>query len=281
VSQGILFVVATPIGNLEDMTPRARQVLADVDLIAAEDTRHTGKLLSHFGIKTQQIALHDHNEERATERVVDELQHGRSVALVSDAGTPLISDPGYRAVRRARDMGISVLPVPGACAATAAMSVAGLPSDRYNFEGFLPAKGESRRSVLRNLARESCTLVFYESVYRIADCIDDMRGAFGDSRKAFVAREISKLHEQYVRGDLAKIAGMLESGEIVKKGEFVVVVAGTDQDADEPAGIASQDLLVELMGLVPGKQAVEIVSRLSGRRRNEVYREMLALQEDR
>jgi len=277
LSHGTLYVVATPIGNLEDLTPRARRTLSEVDLIAAEDTRHTAGLLSHFGIKTRQLSLHEHNEARASAKILDLLREGASVALVSDAGTPLISDPGYTLVRLAHEAGIPVRPVPGASALTAAMSVAGIASDRFLFEGFLPARGEARRARLKALAGETMTLVFYESVHRVADCLSDMRELFGEERIAFLGREISKMHEQYLRGDLGSLAGVIESGEVERRGEFVIVVAGSDRPAPEMAGIDPTALLRELVDALPGKQAVDVVSRLSGRRRNDVYRAMLAL----
>lgn len=277
LTAGTLFVVATPIGNLEDMSPRARRILSEVDVIAAEDTRHTGKLLSHFAIDTRQLALHDHNESKAVNGIIEMLRLGKSVALVSDAGTPLISDPGYRTVRAAHRSGITVIPVPGASAAIAAMSAAGLPSDRFAFEGFLPSKREARLDRLRTLQGETRTLIFFESVHRIEDCVADLVEIFGRDRNAFIGREISKLHEQCVSGPLHEIAEQLQSGTIVSKGEFVLIVAGSAEAEHLCATVDADELLAELLSAMPGSQAADIVSKLSGQKRNEVYKKMLAL----
>lgn len=272
---GTLYIVATPIGNLDDLTPRARQTLANVDLIAAEDTRHTGRLLSHIGVQTRQMALHDHNESQAAERIVDTLKAGQSVALVSDAGTPLISDPGYRLVRSAQDAGITVSPLPGASAAIAALSIAGLPSDRFCFEGFLPAKQQARRAALAGLAAEPRTLIFYESVHRVGETLADMATAFGDERDAFVGRELTKLHEQGVRGTLKMLFEQVRAGEIVAKGEFVIVVTGAERTA---RGAEDVDrLLRELVDVLPAKTAAAVAAKVTGARRNEMYQRIIAL----
>ena len=272
---GTLYIVATPIGNLDDLTPRARQTLADVNLIAAEDTRHTGRLLSHIGVQSRQMALHDHNEEAAVSRILGVLNDGQDVALVSDAGTPLVSDPGYRLVLAAHEAGITVSPLPGACAAVAALSIAGLPSDRFCFEGFLPAKQQARRTALTAVAAESRTLVFYESVHRIDETLTDMAAAFGAERDAFIGRELTKLHEQGVRGTLAELGEGVASGDIVSKGEFVIVVAGA-----EPSGADAHDadvLLRELARVLPAKTAAAVAAKVTGGRRNEMYARLLAL----
>ncbi|MEE8538368.1 MAG: 16S rRNA (cytidine(1402)-2'-O)-methyltransferase, partial [Woeseiaceae bacterium] len=224
MDSGTLFVVATPIGNREDLTPRARRILGDVDLIAAEDTRHTGRLLSHFGINTRQIALHDHNEEVTVPKLISALKEGKSIALVSDAGTPLISDPGYRVVCAAHAEKIPVSPVPGASAVTAALSVAGLATDRFCFEGFLPNKKVARMNKLRKLCDETRTIVFYESVHRIKEMLKDLDEVLGAGRNAFIGRELSKLHEQCVSATLGDLQDMLADGQIAMKGEFVLVV---------------------------------------------------------
>jgi 16S rRNA (cytidine1402-2'-O)-methyltransferase len=280
LTAGTLYIVATPIGNLEDLSPRARQILSDVDLIAAEDTRHTGKLLSHFAISTRQIALHDHNEGDVVPRIVDDLNSGRSIALVSDAGTPLISDPGFRLVRDAHAAGIVVSPIPGPSAAIAAMSAAGLPSDRFAFEGFLPAKREARRVTLKSLRAESRTLIFFESVHRIAKTLQDMADVLGAERNAYLGRELSKLHEQGVVAPLRDLHAKLDSGEVVSKGEFVIVVAGAETSPVETSSVDAGELLEELTKILPGSQAVDLVSSLSGAKRNDVYKEMLALKQD-
>ena len=272
---GTLYIVATPIGNLEDLTPRARQTLANVDLVAAEDTRHTGRLLSSIGVKTPQMALHDHNEQRIARSLANDLAAGKDIALVSDAGTPLVSDPGSRLVAAARDRGIPVVPVPGASALTAALSVAGLPTDRFAFEGFLPSKRAARRQALEALANEPRTLVFYESVHRIADFLDDAASAFGATRPAFIGRELTKLHEQCVTAPLGELAGLLADGDITPKGEFVVIVGGSD--VPEGHSVDTDRLLVELAAALPAKQAAAIASRVTGERRNALYARLLEL----
>jgi 16S rRNA (cytidine1402-2'-O)-methyltransferase len=275
---GTLFVVATPIGNLEDLSPRARQTLAEVDLVAAEDTRHTGRLLSHLGVKNRQIALHEHNEARAAAAVIEQLKQGRSVALVSDAGTPLVSDPGYRLVRAAHQHGIRVAPVPGPSAVTAALSVSGLPTDRFAFEGFPPAKKTARRKWLQTRARDERTLVYFEAVHRIAATLADMVDVFGAEREAFLGRELTKLHEQCVVASLGELLDEVRGGTIASKGEFVVAVSG----ATRPSG-SSLDvdcLLAELLELVPARQAAAIAARITGGRRNALYERILKKADD-
>ena len=279
MENGTLFVVATPIGNRNDLSPRARQVLSEVDLIAAEDTRHTGRLLSHFGINTPQLALHEHNEERLLGRLIEKLSGGASLALVSDAGTPLVSDPGFRLLAAAHEASVPVSPVPGPSAVITALSVAGLPTDRFCYEGFLPAKAAARQASLAALQHESRTMVFLESVHKISAALPDLIAAFGEDRLAFVGREMSKLHEQCVRAPLGELAVMLADGRIPAKGEFVLVVAGgppVDRDRSE---LPVRELIRELTAVLPGSQAVDTVTRLTGKRRNEVYRLMLALKD--
>ncbi len=272
---GKLFIVATPIGNLEDLTPRARQMLAEVDLIAAEDTRRTGRLLSHIGVKSRLMALHDHNEEKSVAKIIKMLQDGQSVALVSDAGTPLVSDPGYRLVSAAHDNNIGVSPIPGASAAVAALSVAGLATDRFCFEGFGPSKKDARREWLQVRATETRTMVFYESVHRIADCLADMVKVFGVDRPAFIGREMTKMHEQCVRKSLASLQAMVADGSIVSKGEFVIVVAGADE---QPGSSLDTDrLLLELADHLPAKDAAKIAARISGEKKNRLYDRLLQL----
>ncbi len=229
---GTLYIVGTPIGNLEDLGRRAAGILAGVDLVAAEDTRHTGRLLAHLGIEQKLVALHEHNEDARAARLVAELAEGHDIALVSDAGTPLVSDPGLKLVRAAIAAGLTVVAVPGPSAVTAALSVAGLATDRFVFEGFLPRKRIQRRVRLGELADERRTLVFFESVHRLRATLADMVEAFGAEREAVIARELTKLHEQVARGPLAGLAGRL--GDAVPlRGEFVVLVAGA------PAGTAA------------------------------------------
>ena len=276
MSEGTLFVVATPIGNLDDLSPRAREALGRADLIAAEDTRVTSRLLSHVGIKVRSLALHDHNEEKVVPELIEALESGNSVALVSDAGTPLVSDPGYRLVRAAHNAGITVSPIPGPSAPVAALSVSGLPSDRFVFEGFLPTRQGARKRRLKALLPETRTVLYFESVHRVAETISDMRSVLGDSRQAFIGRELSKLHEQCVPGSLAELADSLADGRIPLKGEFVIGIGGiTDMEKDTSAADADH-WLCELMAVMPGKQAVDIVARVTGVPRNTVYQQMLA-----
>lgn len=275
MTAGTLYIVATPIGNLSDMSPRARDVLASVDLIAAEDTRHSRRLLAHFGIATRLQSLHEHNESRVVAQFIDKLQSGLSIALVSDAGTPLISDPGYRLVAAAHAGGISVSPVPGPSAVMAALSAAGLPTDRFCFEGFLPAKKSARQECLAALNDEPRTIVLYESVHRVAECLADLSRSFGAARPAFIGREISKQHEQCVSATLGELHSMLVDGRIAEKGEFVIVLAGAER-ADVPRDDRpARDLLRKLMAELPGKKAAALAAEILGRRPNEMYRLML------
>lgn len=278
LTKGILYVVATPIGNLDDLSPRVRQVLSEVDLVAAEDTRHTGRLLASFGIKTRQTSLHEHNEQDVAPLLVSQIEGGSSVALVSDAGTPLVSDPGFRLVRMAHERGIRVSPVPGPSAAIAALSAAGLPTDAFCFEGFLPSRRHARCDRLKALRHEPRTLIFYESVHRITAAVADLASSFGVSRRAFIGRELSKLHEQCVSGTLGELQAMLDDGRIPAKGEFVVVVDGEHTGRAATASAVDADrLMLELLPLLPGKQVVEITAAVTGRNKNALYRRMLTL----
>ena len=275
---GTLFVVATPIGNLEDLSPRARQTLAEVDLIAAEDTRHTGRLLSHLGVKTPQFALHEHNEARAAQSLIEQLMDGKSVALVSDAGTPLVSDPGYRLVRAAHANGIAVSPIPGPSAVTAALSASGLPTDRFGFEGFPPAKAAARRKWLQARAADGRTLLFFEAVHRIAATLADMVDVFGADREAFLGRELTKLHEQCRRATLGELLDEIGDGTIVSKGEFVIAVHGAEDNA--PSSIDADRLLRELAETLPPKKAAAIAARVTGEKRNALYQRLLDIKSD-
>lgn len=277
MSTGTLFVVATPIGNLADLSPRARELLAQVDLIAAEDTRHTGRLLSQFGIETPQFALHEHNEKDVIEPLLERLRSGASVALVSDAGTPLVSDPGYRLVVAAHRAGVPVSPLPGASAMLAALSVAGLPTDRFCFEGFLPARPKARRERLASLGAEPRTMIFYASVHRIRDTLADCEQAFGSTRPACLARELTKRYEQVAAAPLGDLRPMLEDGRIPDKGEFVLVVGGSGAPAKSDDERSEDRLLAALSSALPAGKAAAVAATVTGKPRAELYRRLLEL----
>jgi len=272
--RGTLYVVGTPIGNLDDLSPRARDVLGRVSAIAAEDTRRTSGLLSTIGVKKPLIALHEHNEDRRAEALLARLSEGQSLALVSDAGMPLISDPGWRLVERALEAGIDVRTVPGPSAVTAALSVAGLPTDRFVFEGFLPRRAQARDARLEALAGEDRTLVFFEAVHRMPGTVAALVSAFGPRRRACVARELTKLHEQVFRGTLEDIGRAL-GGEIPLLGEFVLVVAGRPQAAAEENAANAAEVRrvfgVLRRELSPGRAAA-LTAELTGVSRNVVYK---------
>ena len=268
---GKLWVVATPIGNLDDLSPRARNVLAQVDLVAAEDTRHSAALLQHCGIGTRCIALHEHNEREVSAGLVERLLGGASIALISDAGTPLVSDPGFRLVRAAREAGIVVSPVPGACAAIAALSVAGLPSDRFVFEGFLPAKSAARRAQLQALLSETRTLIFYEASHRIAETLEDIAAVFGSERRAVVARELTKLFETVLDGTVADLAQRVASDANQQRGEFVILVAGAGEDAAGARLVEGRRVFELLRKELPPGRAAKLAAEISGAPRNALY----------
>ncbi len=267
---GKLWVVATPIGNLDDMTPRARDVLASADLIAAEDTRHSAPLLRHFGIATKCVALHEHNEREASGDLVRRMQDGASIALISDAGTPLISDPGFRLVRAAREAGIDVSTAPGACAAIAALSIAGLPSDRFVFEGFLPAKSAARKAHFESLRAEPRTLIFYESSHRIVDALRDAAQVFGE-RQAVVAREISKLYETVLHDTLPALLARVERDADQQRGEFVLIVAGSNEDSDAIRLAEGKRVYDILRRELPPGRAAKVAAEITGAPRNALY----------
>lgn len=263
-------MVATPIGNLGDLSARALDTLKAVAAICAEDTRHTRQLLAHFGLEKPLLALHEHNEGDAVAPLVARLLGGDSLALVSDAGTPLVSDPGFRLVRAAREAGIVVSPVPGASALVAALSVAGLPSDRFIFEGFLPAKAAARRERLAALAPEPRTLIFYESAHRIEEALDDAAAAFGGDRRAVVARELTKLFETVLDGTLAELAQRVHGDPNQRKGEFVLLVQGAGEDADAKV-LEGRRLYARLCEHLPPSTAAKLAAELSGAPRKALY----------
>jgi 16S rRNA (cytidine1402-2'-O)-methyltransferase len=267
---GTLFVVGTPIGNLGDLGDRAREVLGRVDLVAAEDTRRTRRLLSHISVRTRLIAYHEHNEPDATEQVVAHLLSGESVALVTDAGTPLISDPGLRLVARARAADIPVVAVPGASAITAALSVSGLPTDRFVFEGFLPRQTGARDRRLAELARETRTLVFFEAVHRLAESVAAMARVIGTDRAGLIHRELTKVHEASYAGTLGSLAARV-GDDIPLRGEFVIVIAGAARAAS-PADAEIERVYKLVVDVVGARKAVSLTAAITGASRNAVYR---------
>lgn len=270
VPPGCLFVVATPIGHRDDFSARAVATLRAADVIAAEDTRHSRPLLLHYNIATPLVALHEHNEREVVDALVRRMQAGESVALISDAGTPLISDPGFRLVRATRAAGIRCVPVPGACAAIAALSVSGLPSDRFVFEGFLPPKAAARRSRLQELAGEPRTLIFYESSHRVAESLADMREVFGGEREAVLARELTKLFETVLGEPLAGLAARVAADPDQQRGECVILIAGRGEEAD--ARLAEgQRVFALLREELPPAKAAKLAAAITGAPRKELY----------
>lgn len=268
---GILYIVATPIGNLQDITQRALTVFEEVDLIAAEDTRHSGLLLSHYGIKKPFFALHDHNEQQKADVLVEKLQQGLNIALISDAGTPLISDPGFHLVRKCRQAGIKVVPLPGACAAVTALCASGIASDRFCFEGFLPAKSKARQDKLKNLEKEDRTLIFYESTHRILDSLADIEAVFGKERYVVLAREITKTWESIQGDEVATLRQWLEEDPNRTKGEMVLIVEGAqiaEQQEISPQAVKALKLIAAEL---PLKKAAAIVAELYGYKKNALY----------
>lgn len=271
VSESTLFVVATPIGNLEDISARALRVLAEADQVLAEDTRHTRKLLRHFGIDTPLVAMHEHNEERLVPVLLRQLDHGESLALVADAGTPLVSDPGFRLVRAAAAAGVRVVPIPGPSAVLAALSGAGLPTDRFVFEGFLPAGGGARAARLEALRREPRTIVLFESGNRILASLDELAQALGADRPAVIGRELTKQFETFYRGTIAELQVQLGQGERHRRGEFVLLLGGYPGDAE--ADLEAATLLARvLLEHLSASQAARVAARVHGVARREVYR---------
>lgn len=267
-----LYIVPTPIGNLSDISKRAIEVLNNVDLIAAEDTRHTGILLTNLGIKTKTFAFHDHNEQNKAEFVADKILNGQSIALVSDAGTPLISDPGYHLVNICTKKGIKVVPLPGPCAFVTALSASGLPSNTFSFEGFLPAKSASKNKILNELVDAERTLIFYESPHRILETLDCMLAAFGPNREAVIARELTKTFESFYHGTFVELIAKLNEHANHRKGEMVILVKGYIKDCEQEIDndvIKTMQLLIKEL---PLKKAAAITSELSGVKKNLLYK---------
>lgn len=274
---GILYIVATPIGNLQDITQRALETFAQVDLIVAEDTRHSGLLLSHYGIKKPFFALHDHNEQEKAHILVEKLKQGSNIALISDAGTPLISDPGFHLVRQCREAGIRVVPLPGACAAITALCASGIASDRFCFEGFLPAKSKARKDKLENIAEEDRTLIFYESTHRILDTLEDMQAVLGEERYIVLAREMTKTWETITGNTIKNLREWLLEDPNRTKGEMVLIVEGKpksdNNDEISPQAVKALELIAEEL---PLKKAAAIVAELYGYKKNALYQFGLA-----
>ena len=275
---GRLYVVATPIGNLGDLSARAREILQTCSLIAAEDTRHTGTLLKHFGIQTPQLSLHDHNERDRAPELIRKLREGAQIALVSDAGTPGISDPGFELVRAVAAAGFEIVAVPGPCAAIAALSIGGVPTDRFCFEGFLPARGAARRKRLQSLELEPRTLVLYEAPHRVREMLEDCAEVFGGERQATVAREITKLHESTYRGSLRELLTRATTDADFGRGEIVLVLAGAPQQEIAAEGGLDRVLKI-LLAELPLKQAAHLAAQITETRDNEAYKRALQLKQ--
>jgi len=277
VVAGTLYLVATPIGNLADITQRASEVLAQVDIIAAEDTRHSQRLLSYLGIKAKLLAYHEHNEDYMSPKLLDELESGKSIALISDAGTPLISDPGYRLVSQGHDRDVSIVPVPGVCAAIAALSAAGLATDSFAFEGFPPAKQGARLRFLEPLEKQPRTMIFYISCHRIIDTLKDMSSVFGENRRVTFARELTKTFETIKRAALSDLVDWVEADDNQRKGEIVLVVEGKAAEATDDTQI--DFYLTVLLAELPVKQAVKLLVKMTGENKNDIYKRALELKD--
>lgn len=267
-----LFIVPTPIGNLGDITQRAIEVLTSVDLIAAEDTRHTGRLLAHFNIPTKTFPLHDHNEQEKAQRIVEQLLAGKSIALVSDAGTPLISDPGYHLVNQCRQAGVKVVPLPGACAVITALSASGLPSDRFCFEGFLPPKTKARKDKIHEIATDGRTCIFYESPHRITSALNDMLEVLGPDREVVLARELSKTFETIQSLPLGELVIWIAEDENRRKGEMVILIHGHRQESSEALPMEATRALTILVADLPLKKAAAAVAEIYSLKKNALYK---------
>jgi 16S rRNA (cytidine1402-2'-O)-methyltransferase len=277
VSKGILYVVATPIGNLDDLTPRAVETLKQVNFIAAEDTRHTRPLLRHYAINTPMRSLHQYNEQAQLEPLLNALQAGESIALVSDAGTPLISDPGFPLVRAFAAEGGRIVPIPGTSAIVTALSAAGLPTDRFLFAGFPPRSRAQRLSWLAALVHNTSTLVFYESNHRVVETLIDMAEVFGGAREGVVARELTKRHETFLRGDIETLIDKIQQDSDQRKGEFVILLAGAKKESRQLIELDVEVMLAILLEELPLKQAVSLAAKLTGQKKNRLYDQALKI----
>ena len=274
-----LYVVATPIGNLSDISARAIEILKKVDLIAAEDTRHSSRLLNHLGIQKTMLSYHDHNEGQQTQNLLEKLKAGQVVALISDAGTPLISDPGYQLVRQAHENNITVIPVPGPCALITALSASGLPSDRFTFEGFLPSKQRARVECLERLKNESRTIIFYESTHRIVASLADMADVFGRDRRAVIARELTKTFETLHGDDLGLLCEWVKNDANQQKGEVVVLVRGAEELPQDETRVEAEKVLKVLLEELPVKQAAQLAAKITGGKKNALYQLALEMKQ--
>ncbi|MEJ2042356.1 MAG: 16S rRNA (cytidine(1402)-2'-O)-methyltransferase [Reinekea sp.] len=277
VSPGILYVVSTPIGNLADITERAVKTLQQVDLVCCEDTRNSGRLMDAIGCRRELMSLHEHNEAERAAAVIDRLKNGQSIALISDAGTPLISDPGFVLVNEVVGAGLSVVPVPGVSAVITALSVAGLPTDRWYFEGFLPHKTTARQKALAKLVNETATTIFYESSHRIEESLRDMQSVFGEQRPVVVARELTKTFETFLRGDLASVLEQVQADGNQRKGEFVILLAGAQKKKVETIDEQAHILAMHLKPLLPPKKAAAVLADVFGGSKKTYYEYLLQL----
>jgi len=274
-----LYVVATPIGNLSDISARAIEVLKQVDLIACEDTRHSSRLLNHLNIQKPLLSYHDHNESQQTQNLIGKLQAGQSIALISDAGTPLISDPGYQLVKQAHQNNITVVPLPGPCALITALSASGLPSDRFTFEGFLPAKQQARQETLQKLKAETRTLIFYESTHRISASLEDMVKVFGADRHAVVARELTKAFETLRGDELANLSEWVKEDANQRKGEVVLLVRGAEAVEQDEVRVEAEKVLAVLLEELPVNQAAQLAAKITGGKKNALYQMALEMKQ--
>lgn len=268
---GVLYVVATPIGNLQDITLRAIETLKQVDKIAAEDTRRAGQLLKHLSIYKPMMSLHEFNERERLTLLLDHLQQGENIALISDAGTPLINDPGFYLVREAKAKGIKVVPIPGACALITALCASGLPTDKFMFEGFLPVKAEACKNRLSALLHETRTLIFYEAPHRLMSALESLQAVFGKERKAVIARELTKIHESILTDSLAHLIAHYAAHEEEQRGEIVILVAGCEEEKSPTREVVPEQVLDILLEELPVKQAANLASKITGERKNVLY----------
>ncbi|MFT2098775.1 16S rRNA (cytidine(1402)-2'-O)-methyltransferase [Marinomonas sp. 2405UD66-6] len=277
-ARGSLYIVATPIGNLDDFSKRAEQTLREVDYIAAEDTRHSRRLLNHFGIEAKLFSIHDHNEKDKADYVASLLDEGKSVALVSDAGTPLISDPGYHVVHALRSQGHKVVPIPGACALVAALCASGLPTDQFFFAGFVPAKSKARCDLFESWKQQAGTVVFYESTHRVYDSIVDVQKVYGEDAQLVLAREVTKTFETFLSGTAEEVLAMFDADANQLRGEFVVMLSFTQESGNE-AELEAKRILSILLEDLPVKQAAAMAAKLTGEKKNYLYKMALEMQE--